>query len=449
MTSTTKINLAVIGHFGAGKSTATGHLIYQCGGVDKGAIDKLEKEAGDAGKLNLKFAWLLDSMRSEKERGMSIDFSLQKFVSDKNTYTIVDCPGHRDFIKNTISGMSSADAALLMIDATPSGFQAGMAKEGQTREYSLLAWAHGIKQLTVVITKFDDPSVNFSEERYNEIVAEIGGYIKKVGYNPASVSFVPISGWLGDNIKQLSTVNMPWYKGPTLLEALDKLEAPQRPIEKPLRMPIQGVYKIGGVGTVVVGRIETGTIKIGDAVTFAPGGVTSEVKSIEMHKESFEEATAGNNVGLFVKNVSTNDIYRGYVCSNSDNDPAKEVVDFTAQVMILNCPGQISNGYAPIIDCHTSHVACKFQEIHAKIDRKTGAELEKEPKSIKTGDTAIVTMVPLKPMCVEAFSEYGPLGRFIIRDMCQTVGVGQIKSVNKKTATAPVTKKRTGEPLFK
>jgi elongation factor 1-alpha len=278
----------------------------------------------------------------------------------------------------------------------------------------------------------DDKSVNWSQARFDEISKEVGSYLKKVGYNTDKVPFVPSSGWLGDNMIEKSD-NMPWYKGPTLLEALDMLEAPTRPVEKPLRLPLQDVYKIGGIGTVPVGRVETGVMRPGDVVTFAPVNITTEVKSIEMHHESLPEAVPGDNVGFNVKNIAVKDIRRGFVCGNTKQDPPRECESFTAQVIILNHPGQIGNGYAPVLDCHTSHIACKFAELESKIDRRSGKELEKEPKSVKSGDAAIVKMVPQKPMCVEVFTEYPPLGRFAVRDMRQTVAVGVIKGVVKKT----------------
>jgi len=296
-----------------------------------------------------------------------------------------------------------------------------------------------VKQMIVAVNKVDDKTVKYSKDRYEEIKKEVSAYLKKVGYNPEKVPFIPISGWVGDNMVE-ATDNMPWYKGLTLIDALDCLEAPKRPTDKPLRLPLQDVYKIGGIGTVPVGRVETGILKPGDVVTFAPNNLTTEVKSIEMHHEALAEAAPGDNVGFNIKNVAVKDIRRGFVCSNSKNDPAKEAADFTAQVIVLNHPGQIQNGYAPVLDCHTSHIACKFYEIKTKIDRRTGKELEAEPKFIKSGDAAIVLMKPTKPMCVESLTDYPPLGRFAVRDMRQTVAVGVIKSVTKKETTGKVTK---------
>jgi len=410
-------------------------LIYKCGGIDKRVIEKFEKEANDMGKGSFKYAWVLDKLKAERERGITIDIALWKFETAKTMFTIIDAPGHRDFIKNMITGTSQADAAVLVIDSTTGGFEAGISKDGQTREHAMLAFTLGVKQMIVCTNKMDDKSVNWNQKRYEEIQKEVQDYLKKVGYNVKNVPFVPISGWAGDNMLEKSA-NMPWYKGPTLLEALDSLEPPKRPTEKPLRLPLQDVYKIGGIGTVPVGRVETGVMKPGDTVTFAPVDVTTEVKSIEMHHEQLTEAAPGDNVGFNIKNVAVKDIRRGNVCSNAKNDPARGCESFEAQVIILNHPGEIGNGYAPVLDCHTAHIACKFQEILSKIDKRTGQETEKFPKSLKTGNAGMVTLVPQKPMCVESYAEYPPLGRFAVRDMRQTVAVGIIKAVKKKEVSA-------------
>jgi elongation factor 1-alpha len=437
------INLVVIGHVDSGKSTTTGHLIYKCGGIDKRVIEKFEKEAKEMGKSSFKYAWVLDKLKAERERGITIDIALWKFETQKYYFTIIDAPGHRDFIKNMITGTSQADVAILVIASGQGEFEAGISKNGQTREHALLAYTLGVKQMIVLINKMDDKSVNWSQDRYNEIQTEVSNFLKKIGYDPVKIPFVPISGWLGDNMLERST-NLPWYKGPTLLEALDSVTEPKRPIDKPLRVPLQDVYKIGGIGTVPVGRVETGILKPGQVVTFAPSMVTTEVKSIEMHHEALQQATPGDNVGFNVKNVSVKDIRRGNVAGDAKNDPPAETDTFTAQVIVLNHPGQIHAGYAPVLDCHTAHIACKFSEILTKVDRRSGKELEKEPKNIKNGDAAMVKLIPTKPLCVETFTEYPPLGRFAVRDMRQTVAVGVIKEVVKKSATAAkVTKAAT------
>jgi len=426
------VNLVVIGHVDSGKSTTTGHLIYKCGGIDKRVIEKFEKEAAEMGKGSFKYAWVMDKLKAEKERGITIDISLWKFQSAKYDFTIIDAPGHRDFIKNMITGTSQADVAILMIDSTTGGFEAGISKDGQTREHALLAQTLGVKQMIVCLNKFDEKTVNFAQSRYDEIQKEVGAYLKKVGYNPDKVPFIPISGFQGYNMTERATDKMPWYKGPCLLEALDAIVPPKRPTDKPLRLPLQDVYKIGGIGTVPVGRVETGILKPGMTVVFAPGNKTTEVKSVEMHHEQMAEAEPGDNVGFNVKNLSVKDIKRGYVCSDSKRDPAKQCESFEAQVIVMNHPGQISNGYSPVLDCHTAHIACKFQEIKSLIDKRSGAVKEENPKGLKRGDSGIVKLIPQKPMCVESYTEYPPLGRFAVRDMRQTVAVGIIKSVEKR-----------------
>jgi len=429
----THINIVVIGHVDSGKSTTTGHLIYKCGGIDKRTIEKFEKEAAEMGKGSFKYAWVLDKLKAERERGITIDIALWKFETPKYYMTIIDAPGHRDFIKNMITGTSQADCAILMIASPVGEFEAGYSKTGQTREHALLAFTLGVKQMIVCINKIDDKTVNYSEARYKEIKEEMTKFLAKVGYKTDTIQFVPISGWNGDNMLERSD-HTKWYKGPILIEALDLIVPPTRPSDKPLRLPLQDVYKIGGIGTVPVGRVETGLIKPGMVVTFAPSDLSAEVKSVEMHHESMPEAAPGDNVGFNVKGLSTKDLRRGFVASDSKRDPAKESVSFEAQVIVLNHPNEIRAGYTPVVDCHTCHIACKFDQLTTKIDKRTGKELEKEPKAIKTGDAAMVHMVPTKPMCVEAFSDYAPLGRFAVRDMRQTVAVGIIKQVEKKVA---------------
>merc|ERR1711970_542173 len=413
------INIVVIGHVDSGKSTSTGHMIYKCGGIDKRTIEKFEKEAQEMGKGSFKYAWVLDKLKAERERGITIDIQLMNFTTAKYYVTIIDAPGHRDFIKNMITGTSQADCAVLIIAASTGEFEAGISKNGQTREHALLAYTLGVKQMIVGINKMDNTEPPYSETRFTEIKKEVENYVKKVGYVPKAVAFVPISGWHGDNMIEAST-NMGWYKGwnverkegkangMTLLEALDSIIPPSRPTDKPLRLPLQDVYKIGGIGTVPVGRVETGIIKPGVVATFAPVNLTTEVKSVEMHHESLPEAVPGDNVGFNVKNVSVKEIRRGMVAGDSKNDPPKQTENFTAQVIVLNHPGQISAGYQPVLDCHTAHIACKFTELKEKIDRRSGKKMEDNPKFVKSGDAAIAVLTPQKPMCVEAFSSYPP-----------------------------------------
>uniref|UniRef100_A0A8C7ETM2 Tr-type G domain-containing protein n=1 Tax=Neovison vison TaxID=452646 RepID=A0A8C7ETM2_NEOVI len=388
--------------------------------------------------MEVKYAWVLDKLKAVHERGITIDISLWKFETSKYYVTIIDPPGHRDFIKNMITGTSQADCAVLIVAAGVGEFEAGISKNGQTCGHALLAYTLGVKQLIVGVNKMDSTEPPYSQKRYKEIVKEVNTYIEKIGYNPDTVAFVPISGWNGDNMLDPSA-NMPC--GTTLLEALDCILPPTRPTDKPLRLPLQDVYKIGGIGTVPVGRVETGVLKLSMVVTFAPVNVTTEVKSVEMHHEALSEALPGDNVGFNDKNVSVKDVHRSNMAGDSKNDPPMEAAGFAAQVIILNHPGQISAGYAPVLDCHTAHIACRFAELKEKTDCHSGKKLEDGPKFLKSGDAAIVDMVPGKPKCVESFSDYPPLGRFAVRDLRQTVAVGVIKAVYKKAAgTGKVTK---------
>jgi len=309
-----------------------------------------------------------------------------------------------------------------------------------------LAYTLGVKQMIVCINKMDDKSVNWDEKRYNEIKDELTKFLGTCGYKTEKINFVPISGWCGDNMIDRSP-NLKWYKGPILIEALDLIEPPKRPSDKPLRLPLQDVYKIGGIGTVPVGRVETGILKPGMTVVFAPVGVTTEVKSVEMHHEALEQATPGDNVGFNVKNVSVKDIKRGNVAGDVKSDPPLGVASFEAQVIVLDHPNQIMAGYQPVLDCHTAHIACKFNKLLCKIDKRTGQKKEDDPKALVKQEAAIVEMVPSKPMCVEPFSMYPPLGRFAVRDMRKTVAVGVIKSTERKDKDGNLT--HHGEPSMK
>jgi len=424
----THISLVVIGHVDSGKSTTTGRLLCECGIVDERTLEMYTQESAQAGKASFKYAWIVDNLKSERERGITIDITLSNFTSPRYQFTIIDAPGHRDFVKNMITGTSQADVALLVIDATQGGFEDGISKQGQSREHALLAFTLGVKQIIVAVNKMDAKCVQYSEGRYMEIKDEVSTYLNRVGYKSNRISFVPISGWEGDNIIDKSS-NMPWYKGPSLLETLDNCAPPKRLVDKPLRIPLQGVYRIGGIGTVPIGRVEAGTIRPGIQAAFAPTPIVAEVKSLEMHHKTVEEAGPGDNVGFNVKSVSVKDIRRGHVASNANDHPAASVESFEAHVIVMNHPGKITKGYCPVLDCHTAHVACTFTKLIEKVDRLTGETIRKDPEYLMTGDACVAELKPVRPLCVETFAEFPPLGRFAIRDMRQTVAVGVIKSV--------------------
>ncbi len=432
------LNLVVIGHVDHGKSTLVGHLLFRLGFVDEKTIKMLEEEAKKKGKESFKYAWLLDKLKEERERGVTIDLSFVKFETKKYYFTIIDAPGHRDFVKNMITGASQADAAILVVSARKGEFEAGMSAEGQTREHLILAKTMGIDQIIVAVNKMDATEPPYSKQRYEQIVAVLKKFMKGLGYKVDEIPFIPVSAWTGENLIERSP-NMPWYNGPTLVEALDNyIKPPKKPVDKPLRIPIQNVYVIPGVGTVPVGRVETGVLRVGDKVVFMPPGVTGEVRSIEMHHQPLQQAEPGDNIGFNVRGVSKKDVKRGDVVGHLDNPPT--VADeFTARIFVIWHPSAITVGYTPVIHAHTASIAARIVEIQAKLDPRTGQVVEKNPQFLKMGDAAIVKFKPIKPMVIEKYSEFPPLGRFAMRDMGKTIGIGVVIDI--KPAKVEIRKK--------
>jgi len=415
------LNLAVIGHIDHGKSTTVGRLLFETGAVPAHIIENYRKEAESKGKGSFEFAWVMDNLKEERERGITIDIAHKRFDTDKFYFTIVDCPGHRDFVKNMITGASQADAALLVV-AAPDGVME------QTKEHVFLASTLGIRQVIIGINKMDQ--AKYDEKRYKEVVEQLSQLVKLVGFNPADIDFIPMSAFVGDNISTKSE-NTPWYNGPTLLESLDKLTSPEKPTNLPLRLPIQDAYSISGIGTVPVGRVETGVMKKGMKVIFMPANKDGEVKSIEMHHEEIPEALPGDNVGFNVRGIGKGDVRRGDVCGPVENAPT--VVDeFTAQIVVLHHPSALTAGYTPVFHCHTAQVACMFTELLKKLDPRTGQVKEENPTFLKTGDAAIVKIKPTRPLVLEKFSEIPQLGRFAIRDMGSTIAAGMVLDIEAK-----------------
>ncbi|MDE1798093.1 MAG: translation elongation factor EF-1 subunit alpha, partial [Candidatus Micrarchaeota archaeon] len=409
------LNLIFIGHVDHGKSTSVGRILYETGALSEQQLRKLKEEAEKVGKATFEFAFTMDTLKEERERGVTIDLSHKEFQTNKYYFTIIDAPGHRDFVKNMITGASQADAAVLVCSA----------KEGiqpQTKEHAFLAKVLGIKQMIVAINKMD--AVNWDHVKFDETKAAMTTLLKNIGYDTATIPFVPYSGWMGDNIKNKSA-NMPWYNGPTLLECFDKLTVPVKPVDKALRLPIQDVFTITGHGTVPVGRVETGILKINQSIVFMPSGAKGECKKIEMHHQELQQAVPGDNVGFNVKGVDKKDVKRGEVVGPVDNPPMV-AEEFTAQIVVLEHPTAIGKGYTPVFHIHTAQIACTITELIEKKDPKTGATQQKNPDFLKTGDVAIVRIKPLKPVVVEKFQAFPPLGRFAIRDMGQTVAAGVV-----------------------
>ncbi|OLB46951.1 translation elongation factor EF-1 subunit alpha [archaeon 13_1_40CM_4_53_4] len=431
MSAKPHLNLIVMGHVDHGKSTLTGHLLFDAGYIDQKTIDAYAKESEKTGAgETFKFAWVLDTIKEERERGVTIDLSFQKFETTKNFFTIIDAPGHRDFIKNMITGASQADVAILVVSAKKGEFEVAIGPGGQAREHAYLALTLGVRQLIVAINKMDDQTVKYGEERYKEARKELEGLLKTVGYDVSKINFIPTSGWLGDNLAK-SSPNTPWYKGPTILVALDQIIPPPKPLDKPLRVPIQDVYTITGVGTVPVGRVETGVLKDGDKVIFMPSGKLGEVKTIETHHVRMAKAEPGDNIGFNVRGVAKNEIGRGEVMGHTDKPPTV-AKSFIGRIIVIYHPTAIAAGYTPVLHAHTATVGVTFEELIQKLDPRTGQVVEEKPSFLKVGDSAIVKMAPLRSVVLENFKEIPELGRFAIRDMGATIGVGVVQEIKEK-----------------
>ena len=421
------INLIIIGHVDHGKSTSVGHLFYDAGAIPEKQLRDFEAESKALGKESFKYAWVLDRLKEERERGVTIDLAFYELETRKNVFTIIDSPGHRDFVKNMVTGASQADGAILMISAKRGEYEAGTNPGGQTREHAFLAKTLGVNQMVVAVNKMDDASVNWEEQRYEEVKDGVSRLLKMVGYDPSKLHFVPTSGWTGDNLVNKSE-NMPWYKGPTLIEALDDFVLPPKPTDKPLRIPVQEIYTIRGVGTTPVGKVETGELKPGDDVVFMPSGEKGKVNSIETHYTKIEKAGPGDNIGFNVKGIPKDKLRRGEVVSHPNN-PCRVAKAFTGRIFIINHPTAVGEGYTPVLHLHTAQVAVRFDKLLAKLDPRTGQVVEENPAYLRTGEAAMVRFVPLMPTAMEVFKDYPQLGRFALRDMGTTIGAGVVTEI--------------------
>ena len=420
------LNVIFVGHVDHGKSTTVGRLFYDGGIIDEQTMKKLKEKAAEVGKVGFEFAFIMDNLKEEQARGVTIELSYKKFETPKREVTVIDAPGHKDFIKNMITGTSQADAAFLVCSAAE-GIQA------QTKEHLWLLKTLGVKQIAVAVNKMD--AVKYDQAKFNTTKEELTKLIKQVGYKIESVQFIPEAALKGDNVAKKSE-NMPWYTGPTIRDQLDLFDTPEKPTNLPLRLPIQDVYNITGIGVVPVGRVETGVMKIGDKIIVVPGregkGIEGEVKTIEMHHEQVQMAEPGDNIGFNVRGIAKKDIARGDVLGHTDKPPTV-VTEFTAQIVVLNHPTVLTVGYTPVFHIHTNQIACQIIEIVKKIDPATGQVVAEHPDFIKNGDAAIVKIKPTKPIVLEKQSEIPHMARFAIRDAGSTVAAGICIDLVKKT----------------
>ena len=426
MADKSHLNLIITGHIDNGKSTTMGHFLMDLGVVDERTIAAHAKESEETGKGDtFKYAWVMDNIKDERARGITIDLAFKKFETPKYFFTLIDAPGHRDFVKNMITGASEADCAVLVLSAKEGETDTAIAPGGQAREHAFLLKTLGVAQIIVAVNKMD--SADYKEDAYKAVVEKGRELIKQCGYKPDNVPFIPVSGWKGDNLVKKSE-NLSWYSGKTLLEAFDDFTVPDKPTGKPLRLPVQDVYSITGVGTVPVGRVETGSMKPNDKIIVMPSGATGEIKSIETHHQEMPSASAGDNIGFNLRGIEKKDIKRGDVLGHPDNPPTV-AAEFKAQIIVIHHPTALAPGYTPVMHCHTAQVAATITAFESKIDPATGGTSEENPKFLKVGDAAIVTIKPVRPTCIETFKEFPEMGRFALRDMGATIAAGVVKEI--------------------
>lgn len=410
------MNLVIIGHIDHGKSTMMGCLLIKSGAVTDREARELEKIAKEYDRETWSYAYVFDRLKEERQRGITIDLAFRKFETDSKYFTIIDAPGHADFVKNMITGASQADAAILVVSGKKGEMEVGIAANGQTREHAYLAQTLGVKQLVVAINKAD--VWNYEEDRFNECKEAVSGLLRNIGFPVKKIPFIPTSGMTGDNLVDV-TDKCPWYKGPSVIEALDALEVPPKPTDKPLRLPIQDAYKIKGTGVVPVGRVETGVLKKNDKIIIVPSGFQGEIRSIEMHHTEIPQAIPGDNVGVSIRGITLKDVARGDCMGHPDNPPNVILPKdkWVGQIIVIWHPTAIAQGYTPVVHAHTAQVAARFVALSKKLDQKTGAVIEDNPKFIKRNEAAIVELAPIKKLCMEKYVDIPEMGRFAVRDM--------------------------------
>jgi len=456
------VSIVICGHVDAGKSTTTGNLIFSLGGINEREMEKLRKEAEALGKSSFAFAFYMDRQKDERERGVTIACTTKEFFTETKHYTIIDAPGHRDFIKNMITGSSQADVALLMVPAD-GNFVTSIAKgnlkagevQGQTRQHALLINLLGVKQLVVGVNKMDCDVAKYSKERYDEISNEMALMLTKVGWKKEfvqkSVPMLPISGWMGDNLIKQSD-KMPWWKGVdievpdgpnkgklhvhTLLDVLEKMVfLPSRNADSAMRLPLSGVYKIKGTGDVLTGRVEQGKVKPGDEVVFIPthtkaNACGGKVFTVEMHHKQMPEAGPGSNIGMNVKGLPKGNMPRvGDIMILKSDTSLAPVKSFVAQVKILTHPGELKVGYSPIAFVRTARSAVKLSKIHWKIGKATGGKKLEDAPFIKANEMAELTFTPLQPFVVDTFKSCEGLGRIAIMEGNSVVMLGKVITI--------------------
>jgi len=457
------LSIVICGHVDSGKSTTTGHLIFELGGINERELEKLKQEADRLGKSSFAFAFYMDRQKEERERGVTIACTTKEFFTEKWHYTVIDAPGHRDFIKNMITGASQADVALIMVPSDGNftiAIQRGNHKageiQGQTRQHSRLINLLGVKQICIGVNKMDCDLAKYSKERYDEVGNEMRNMLQKVGWKKdfvdKNVPVLPISGWCGDNLIKKSE-KMTWWTGVdvevagasekvhvhTLLDCFnDMCRVPPRPTDAPMRLPISGIYKIKGVGDVLAGRVEQGIVKPGEEVVFLPTNTAGtpcngKVFTVEMHHKRVEEAHPGDNVGLNIKGLDKQNMPRsGDVMIYKKDTSLSQVKSFNAQIQVLDIPGEIKNGYSPIGFVRCGRSACRITKMVWKMGKETGGKKMEDPHSLKSNEMAEVTFEPQQPLVADSYKNCEGLSRVAFMDGNGVVMLGKVVSVEAK-----------------
>ncbi|MHB8585733.1 MAG: GTP-binding protein [Thermoplasmatota archaeon] len=414
-----RITLVTIGHVDHGKSTLLGRLLVEKGVIAPETVAQYERQAALLGKASFKYAWVLDRTDEARTRGLTLDLNYADFATRNRKVHLIDAPGHQDFVRSMITGTTGADAALLVVDASEGPMP-------QTREHAQLAGAMGLRQVVVVLNKID--KLAYDAGRVASAAAEMRSFLEPFRFERIDV--IPVSAWEGENLTRRTSV-MQWYRGRTLEEAIDALAARPSTVEGSLRLPIMDVLSVGGVGTVAIGRVERGTIRSGEEVAIEPAGKVAVVKSIEVHGQSVEEASAGDTIGVALRNVGQSDIARGDVVGPVDPDAPVAVDAFEARLAISGDVGHVAPGWSPRLHCHAASIRVRLAEIISRIDPATGiaSPAEGGAASLAKGDAAVVRFVPEEPVVVEG-SDAGPaLSRFALRTGRATVGAGSVTAV--------------------
>lgn len=422
------LNVVFIGHVDAGKSTIGGQILYLTDMVDERTIQKYEKEAKDKNRESWYMAYIMDTNEEERAKGITVEVGRAHFETAERRFTILDAPGHKNFVPNMISGASQADVGVLVISARKGEFETGFERGGQTREHAQLAKTLGVSKLLVVVNKMDDPSVEWAKERFDEIEKKMVPFLKSCGYNiKKDVLFLPISGLLGYNMKErMPKTVCSWWDGPCFFEALDKIETPTRDPMAPFRMPL--IDKFKDMGTVVMGKIESGTVRRGDSLILMPNKARVKVVTILRDADEVRTAKPGENLRIRLSGVEEEDILPGFVLSSIER-PISSVVEFDAQLQILELLDHkaiFTAGYKAVLHIHSVVEECEVTELLQQIDPKTKKPIKKKLLFVKGGAIVVVRIQVNDIICVERFEDFPQLGRFTLRDEGKTVAIGKV-----------------------